>query len=64
MSAVDDLPFLCDTCGERFGFGDSAGLLSVVREVRVKAPTPCCGTVLDATVTRHHDMTFSMEIHV
>ena len=58
MSAVDDLPFLCDACGERFGFGDSQrqNMLAVVSSMPFSdEPTPCCGVLISGTLVRGAD---------
>lgn len=53
---MSDLPFSCPKCGQRYGFGDAAALIGVVRSIPfTDTPTPCCGTLDSGTLTRRDD---------
>ena len=50
------LPFRCPVCGQRFGFGTSAVLISIVRSLPFSdAPLPCCGAMTWGTLVREPD---------
>lgn len=40
---IEELPFLCNFCGTRYGFGGAERLLAVVSEMPFEEPLPCCG---------------------
>lgn len=52
----DQLPFLCENCGERFGWGDNSSapiFLGVVNSLPFNdQPTPCCGTKISGYINR------------
>lgn len=52
------LPFTCPACGEQFGYGMSAPLLSVVAVVSFSEPAPCCGARLTGTLHRDGTVEF------
>ena len=54
MTADKVLPFVCPSCGERFGLGEDAVLLSVVFSVPINGePTPCCGARIWGSMERN-----------
>ena len=52
---AEPLPFICDECGERFGFGPDIALLAVFTEVPFSEKSPCCGNLLVGTMRREDD---------
>ena len=52
------LPFTCPSCGERFGYGSDAPLLSVVSVASFSEPAPCCGALLTGTLHRDGTVEF------
>ena len=53
------LPHECPACGERFGWGEDAVLLSVVHSAPFDEPMPCCGTKLSGYVSRDGSIEWS-----
>lgn len=47
----DALPFLCDNCGTRYGYGGMERLLSVVKSVQFDEALPCCGKPIKGVAT-------------
>ena len=39
----ETLPHVCPHCGERFGWGPEAALLTICDSVPFDEPSPCCG---------------------
>lgn len=53
MTTDKALPFVCPSCGTRFGLGPDAVLLSVVSNVPISGePTPCCGARIWGSMER------------
>lgn len=52
----ETMPFKCPFCGERFGTGADAALLSVTTSVAINGePTPCCGKPFHGSMRRDGD---------
>lgn len=52
------LPFVCPHCGEPFGFGPDAALLTVVASVPFDEPAPCCGQRVTGVLARDGEVVF------
>ena len=52
-----DLPFYCETCDAKYGFGaDAIAFLSFATSVPfTDAPKPCCGETISGELIRHGD---------
>lgn len=47
-----DLPFTCPNCGQKFGCGPDAVLLTVVSSTSFDENLPCCGVHATGTVSK------------
>lgn len=60
----EDLPFVCEDCGGRFGFGeDGIAFLSFMRNVPfTNALKPCCGETITGTIIKEDDGSYTIEL--
>jgi hypothetical protein len=56
---MGELPFTCPHCGEPFGFGPDAALLTVVASVPFDEAAPCCGKRITGTLGRYGEVSFA-----